>query len=295
MSIPIALQPQYAAANSTLCICLYVRRSDGDLGLFTSADVPVLLSGITTESGVALDGSYTQVLGLDVKSIESSASLAVDNTELSILAGEGNPVPADIRAGLWERAEFVIFECNYLDTSQGVRVLKRGTLGNLQQARELITVEFRGLSQAYQQMIGIAMSKTCRNRFGVNDGRRSFCPVDLADYTETVEVTAAASRLVFTLDSAQPDDWSGNGIVTFLDGDNAGQRRKVKSFVGGVVTLTEAADAVPEVGAMVEHQAGCRLRMLEDCRDKFDSILDFNGEAYLTGIDHLTAPTEAPE
>lgn len=291
--IPALLQPQYETSNPTLCTCAHVTRQDGQIERYTSIDRAVTLTGITTDSGVSLDGEYRPMRGLDLRNIEYSAELSVSNSEITLLVAEGADI--DVISGVFDRATVVLFDCNYLDTSQGVNVRMRGSLGNLSIGRNSITYELRGLRQAYQQMIGIAMSKTCRNRFGVNDGRRSFCPVDLADYTETVEVTAAASRLVFTLDSAQPDDWSGNGIVNFLDGDNAGQRRKVKSFVAGVVTLAEPADAPIEVGAMVEHQAGCRLRMLEDCRDKFDSILDFNGEAYLTGIDHLTAPTEAPE
>lgn len=293
--IPALLLADYQAPGAPLCVCLHVTRADGEVLRLTSTSVPLTITGETTESGVILDGTYRPTNGLDIKSLVSTASLAVDNTELNVLPDPVNVLSLQVTSGVWDGATFVLFRCNYEAPDHGVDVLKRGTTGNVRANRQLFTLEFRGLSQAYQQMIGIAMSKTCRNRFGVNDGRRSFCPVDLADYTETVEVTAAASRLVFTLDSAQPDDWSGNGIVKFLDGDNAGQRRKVKSFVAGVVTLAEPADAPIEVGAMVEHQAGCRLREFEDCRDKYEVILWFNGEAKMTGIDHLTAPTEAPE
>lgn len=87
-----------------------------------------------------------------------------------------------------------------------------------------------------------------------------------------------------------PDDWSAMGQVRFLTGANTGYRRKVKSLASGVITLTEALPFMPEVGDELEHIAGCRLRFAEDCRDKFDVALSFNGEPNLTGIDQLTTP-----
>lgn len=289
MSIPVALQPQYATGNSTLCSCLQVTRQDGVVVRITSIDRPVDIVA-TTESGVVLDGIYSPIVGLSVQSLVSSASLAVDNTEFGVLPDDALNLSVDIQTGLWDRATFVLFECNYLDTSQGVRVLKRGTTGDVKLNRGMHTIEFRGLSQALQQTITVLLSRTCRNRFGVNDGVRSRCPVNLADYTESALVTLDTSRLVFTTNTAMPDDWSAMGQVRFLTGANTGYRRKVKSLASGVITLTEALPFMPEVGDELEHIAGCRLRFAEDCRDKFHVALSFNGEPNLTGIDQLTTP-----
>lgn len=295
-TIPILLQPQYSGSNSTLAACLQVTRRDGVIERFTGADVPLVLTAIETpQSGVDLSGTYSPVQGLDVKSLVSSASLAVDNTEMAVLAGEQYAIAQELVLGLWDRASFVLFECNYLDPSDGVRVFKRGTIGDVRIGETQHVVEFRGNTQALQQTVAVALSKTCRNRFGRNDGVRSFCPIDLADWTDSVPVSAVTSRQVFTVTTARPTDWAGNGELIGTSGDNLGFRRKIKTQVLGVITLAEAMPFTVAVADTFDMVAGCRLRFAEDCRDKFDVALDFNGEPWATGQDVLTAPIPGAE
>ncbi len=150
-------------------------------------------------------------------------------------------------------------------------------------------VEFRSLTQALQQTQGIVTSKTCRARLG--DSR---CTKDLTSFTYSSTVTAAASSQVFTdAARAEADDWFAEGIVTFLTGDNAGLSQQVKAFAGRVFTLSLPMPFPVQVGDTFTAIAGCRRRLEEDCRDKFDNVVNFQGEPHLPGQDALSKPAEA--
>lgn len=291
--IPIALLPQYTGGSSTLCTCLWVRRADGQTILATGADIDVVIAGQTLSSGEVLDGTYAAAYGLDISAIASSALPSVDNLVLTVIPEDGDDqLVIDLQTGKFDNARFVIFECNYLSPSDGINVLRRGSTGDVTINRGVFSVEFRSLKQALQHPVGAALSKTCRYTLGLNNGFNSLCPVNLAAHTESVAVTAVSSRQVFTIASAQPNDWSGEGYVEFTSGDNAGYRYKVKTFASGVVTLTLPAHFTVGIGDALNHVAGCRKRHDEDCIAKFDAGVDFGGEPHATGIDHLTASPE---
>lgn len=294
-TIPVALASQYDDEHiSTLCTCLKITRQDGTTFSVTSADINVVISGVTLGSGDVLDGTYLAIHGLDVSAVVSSAGLAVDNLELSVIPEDGDEsLELDLQTGKFDNARFVLFECNYLSPSDGVNVIKRGSTGEAQINRGVYTIEFRGLKQALQQLLGAVTSKTCRYRLGVNDTYRSRCPVVIATFTEAVSVTAVTSRYVFTINTVKPDDWSGEGLIRFLTGENAGYECHVKSLVAGVVTLKQPAPFTITVGDTAQHVAGCRKRFEEDCRDKFNVAIDFGGEPHLPGIDHITAVPDA--
>ena len=59
-----------------------------------------------------------------------------------------------------------------------------------------------------------------------------------------------------------------------------------------LVTLVLAMPAAVQVGDTFSIVAGCRKR-LEDCRDKFDNVLNFRGEPHRPGVDALTAAPES--
>jgi hypothetical protein len=44
-----------------------------------------------------------------------------------------------------------------------------------------------------------------------------------------------------------------------------------------------------EVGDTFIPTVGCRKRLEEDCRDKFDNVLNFVGEPHRRGINNLTS------
>jgi uncharacterized phage protein (TIGR02218 family) len=135
--------------------------------------------------------------------------------------------------------------------------------------------------------------KTCRANFADFPEPRlnAPCRLDPADWTVAGEISTLTSNQVFADDSrSEPDDWFGDGILTWTTGLNAGYRQKVKTYTDdGEITLMLPMLFEVQVGDTYEMIAGCRKRLLEDCKAKFDNVLNFQGEPHLMGVDALVA------
>lgn len=273
-TIPIALAAHYEQPATTIACFLNIERSDDEVFGFTEVDVATTVAGDVYEPG------------LDVSELSISAGAEVDNLQISAVPdGPDDPALIDLLAGRWDGARFTLFECNWKAPADGVNVLRRGWIGNVSETRGGYSIELRGLKQAWQQAVGAVTSKTCRARLG-----DEACTVDLAPWTHDYEVTSVASRHVFTCtDADEADDYYGEGTATGVTGANAGFSQKVKTFAGGVFSLSLPMPFVITSGDTFRVVAGCRKRLLEDCRDKFDNVLNFQGEPHVPGADLLTA------
>lgn len=268
----------YALRTTTVATFLELTRRDNVVVRYTGADFDVVLDAQT----------WTTAQGLKASNLAVSSGAAVDSAELQIFPDGDDMLEADLLAGLWDFAAFRLFEANYLDPAGGINVLRRGWTGVAQAARTYYTIELRSLKQAWQQSVGAVTSKNCRSRLG--DDR---CLVDLGPFTHTYATTAVASKGVFTCAAAtEVDDFYGDGIVTGLTGANAGYSQKVKTFAAGVFILSLSMPFPVGVGDTFSCVAGCRHRLIEDCKTKFDNVPNFQGEPHVPGADLLTADPE---
>lgn len=280
-TIPIALEPQYISGSSTLCHCLRIERADGTIIAATSLDADIEVDGLT----------YSAVNGLDVSALVFQAGLAVNNLELTVIPDDtGDIAEADLLTGLWDNARFELFETNYLDPTDGKNVLLQGVMGEVTINRGAYTVEMRALSQFLNQPIGIVTSKTCRAILG-----DAGCTVDLAPFTVTGTLTGVTSRQVVT-DTArtEADDWFGNGRFTPTGGANVGYSRRVRAYSSDAFTFDLPFPYEFEAGDTYTAIAGCWNR-IEDCRDKFNNILNMQAEPHGRGIDVITSVPEPDE
>jgi hypothetical protein len=107
------------------------------------------------------------------------------------------------------------------------------------------------------------------------------------------EAADALNLPVVVRDSARAEalDYFTAGVITFTSGLNNGLSFKIKSHLAnGTMTLDIPAVAALAVGNTYSVVVGCTKRLAEDCRDKFDNVLNFGGEPHLPGIDQVTAP-----
>lgn len=275
-------------ASQTLCYCLQVVRTDGVVALFTSADSPVTVNTGDPD----FDGTYESATGLDVSDLVAQASLAVDNLEIIVHPDEATYPGVDILAGRWDGAEFRLFETDYVDPTN-VNPLKRGRTGEADTLRATNRFEFRGLKQALQQQLGSVTSKTCRYRFGSQSMPDGLCMLDLHEFRTTYLITAVASKRQFTCGAAaEAADYYKEGTALAVDGANENFSQKVRSFSAGVVTLALPMPYALQIGDAIELTAGCQKRLIEDCKTKFNNVLNFGGEPDVPGADILTGDPE---
>jgi uncharacterized phage protein (TIGR02218 family) len=279
-TIPIALEPQYSSGSSTLCHCLRIERADGTIIAATSLDADIEVDGLT----------YSGVNGLDVSALVFQAGLAVNNLELTVIPDDtGDITEADLLTGLWDNARFELFETNYLDPTDGKNVLLKGVMGEVTINRGAYTIEMRALSQFLNQPIGIVTSKTCRARLG-----DSACTIVLGPFTIPDEISVVTSRQVVSGTLVGSDDWYTEGTFTPTSGANVGYSRRVRAYASGAFTFDLPFPYEFEVGDTFVAVAGCRKR-IEDCRDKFNNILNMQAEPHGRGIDVITSVPEPDE
>ncbi|MFV3416294.1 DUF2163 domain-containing protein [Pseudomonas sp. NY15436] len=107
----------------------------------------------------------------------------------------------------------------------------------------------------------------------------------------TGTITAVTSQYQFQ-DSGrtEADDWFTAGEVLFTGGQNAGLAPiKIKqSTSGGQFYLHGGTYYMPQIGDTYMMIPGCRLRLSEDCRDKFSNVINFGGQPHVPSTSEYT-------
>lgn len=274
-TVDAALQAHYASGQTTLAWGIKITRKDAAVYGWTSHQRDVTIGAVLYQAGP----------GLDVAALSTSAGLAVDNSEMTVLPDDSTITILDILAGKWDGAAYELFRFNWAQAAPVRDVLQAGNLGPVQPRRGAYVVELRGLQQYLQQPVGSVSTKTCRARLG-----DAMCTVDLTGFTVTGTLTAVTSNSVFT-DTArtEADDYFAEGILTWTGGDNLGLAYKVKAYAADQFTLVVPPIAAVQVGDTYSVVAGCRKRIDEDCVAKFGNAVNFQGEPHRPTIDELTA------
>lgn len=266
-----ALAAHLQGEVTTLATCWKATRTDGVVFGFTDHTSDLVIDGVT----------YGAATGYTPTAISASSRLEVSNLDVSGLLDDTAITESDLHKGLWDFAAIEIFQVNYADLSMGRLDGARGWIGEVRINRGAFVAELRGLTQALQQTIGELYSAGCRAKLG--DAR---CKLDLTSFTFSTTVTSVTSRRQFIATAlTQPAGYFDYGLVTWTSGSNAGMTMDVKTFSGGEVLLQlpmpydiAASDAFTIV-------AGCQKRLTEDCKTKFNNVVNFRGEPYVPGID----------
>lgn len=273
ITISAALDAHLSSETTTLATCWKATLTNGTIYGFTDHTEPIVYAGTT----------YQADAGYSPSSITTSEALAVDNLEVVGMLSNDAIAEADIHAGLWDYAEIEIFQVNYSDLTQGALYLRKGTLGEVRTGRTVFSAELRGMTQKLQQTIGELYSPSCRATFG--DAR---CGVNLATYTFTGTVETVASNRQFT-DSGlvNANGYFEYGLITWTGGLNVGLSMEVKTYTVGAVLLQLPMPYPVQVGDNFSLVAGCGKRIIEDCKTKFNNVVNFRGEPYFPGTDQL--------
>lgn len=284
-TIPAALLAHYALGTTTLATAIRIERADGTILRLTSHDKDDIITGVDSE----INGTYLCDPGFVASAISIAVGCDVGNTELRTLHDGTVFGVEDILGDRWRNAEFRIFRYNYKSYSDGVDDLLAGTFGEMELQRGQVVIELHDLRRYLNHPIGDSSSKTCRYRLGDDRCRKDISFSD-TPFTVLFSVTNVTSKYVYR-DSAraEAEDYFGEGEVQWLTGDNAGASRKVKTYAAnGTFTMALPLFYDIQVGDTGIAIAGCRKRREEDCRDKFDNVLNFGGEPDRKGSDDLT-------
>lgn len=275
-SLTPGLQAHLATGTTTLCHCWRLVRRDSTVLGFTDHDENVSFAGTL----------YEAAAGFTASSVNTSATLAVDNLDVLGALASSHLSDADLAAGLFDNAEIEIWRVNWQDAGQRV-LLRKGNLGEVHRGSQSFTAEVRGLSHRLNQPTGQLFQYACDVDLG--DAR---CGVAIAGsaFTGTGTIVTVADNRQVTVSGLDgfADGWLARGLCTFTSGANAGEVLEVKAHTrrAGLVTLVfwHAPVQAPGVGVTLSVTAGCD-KQFSTCQEKFSNAASFRGFPHMPGND----------
>lgn len=266
------------------------------LWLLTNASGGVLrLTGNDQDVVVPGDGTYTAALGVVPSSIVSNAGLAVGSMDATGALADAGLAVEDIRAGLWDYAEFRVRTVDWSAPALGFCRESRGWLGQFKYDGFTYTAELRGLADKLNRSKAEIVQPGCHHTLG--DAK---CTVILGPYSTTSTVTAVTDQRQFDTGlsgatvnltpgttGAPPLDYFASGKVIWLTGANAGRSMEIKtSALDGELTLQLPMVGTIAPGDTFTAVAGCG-HGFEQCRNQFGNGINFGGCPEVPGIARL--------
>lgn len=181
-----------------------------------------------------------------------------------------------VASGVFDGARCYLFAVDWRNPVEDYEPITASTLGKTTLVDAAYRIEEMALLDALNQSVGKTYAPQCPKVFGGQEF--AGCKINLAAITATGTLTAVASARQIT-DSARTEaaDYWAWGTIQFTSGPNAGLKAlEIKSFAAGVITTFEPFYYLPQVGDSYTIVPGCRKR-LEDCRDKWNNVLNFGG------------------
>ena len=264
------LTAHIAGETTTLATCWKVTRKDGAVFGFTDFDRDLTIDGLV----------YQARTGYTRSAIHAISDLSVDNLDIESALDSDALAAPDLRAGIWDNAEVLIFLVNWNALSQGKIILKRGTIGQIELKDTVFKAELRGLTQALSQQIGELYTPDCRADLG--DKR---CQIALAALTVASTVTASTDHYGFS-DAArtEADGYWNSGLITWTSGANIGRKMEIRSFASGVFDLFLPMPSEIAVGDGYAAQPGCD-KSFSTCCSRYNNAVNFRGEPHVPGTD----------
>ena len=281
-AIPIQLQEALDSGASTLTMLLKVTPVRPG---FSSYGVTLTNRDIRYDDGEGLI-VYSASIGMVPSNLLATPNLSVDNADFQHLVPEFDvPISeADIRAGVYDYAEFTLMLVDYENLAAGHVVVHHGNLGQLRVKDGLsYWNELFGLSKQLKQSVCARYSRTCPATFGsqapgtpgATVTEEKYCGFDAESLWEPFEVTSVGDEptVEFT-DSALPFDSDGpvadiyhRGMVRWETGLNAGREYEVEgNTTGGTVSTMFAMDYPAQVGDTGLIRRGCNKISRDDAR-----------------------------
>ncbi|MDP1925775.1 MAG: DUF2163 domain-containing protein [Thiobacillus sp.] len=218
--------------------------------------------------------TYQTDSGYQFSGYASEANMSPGVMDLEGIAGIAGIDRDEIVSGVFDNARVYAFATTWTAPVVDEEPLGVAIMGKAIMMDDRYKAELMMLVDVLNQSVGNTYTPGCQKEFG-GQGYAG-CMVDLAPITVTGTLTSVTSNAVFRDSTrAEAADYFGAGTVAFTTGANAGLKpHKIKEHAAdGTITLHEPFHYAVAVGDAYVWVPGCRRR-LEDCRDKWNNILN---------------------
>lgn len=279
-TIPASVQSKLDSGVSTFACCWKLTRQDGVVMRFTNFHSDLIVGGNTFKANTAIVPS----------TLKQTNTPGIDNMTVSGIMSSVDITVKDILSGRYDFASVELSIVDYLDTEEGFFATISGSFGEIQSKNKEFETELRTLIQRLTQKIVEVTTRDCRViEFG--DER---CQYNANSVTWNSSVSGSMSPTRYSFRGSgsdvtgKPDKYFSRGKLIWTSGDNEGIKSEVKDFTGGtgLIELQRELKYDIQVGDEFTITAGCDRRF-ETCRDKFNNVINYQGEPFIRGTDYM--------
>lgn len=276
LGLSVGTRNQLTQPPITLCKLYKLTLGDGTIYRFTDHDRHIVVQG-PTDTGVQ---TYQASEALLASAVENSSGSVAPNLDLRVMYVDGL-TRNQMVSGLLDNARIIISITSWKNPSACVIPIHKGKLQRKDvDDKKQGTWGVKGLIKETDGLIVELFSEECRNQLG-----DIHCGVDLDGFTKTFTVDSVQSaNQQFT---AQFSETFPTGYFTIgycqLDGDTYPIEILNDEALGSNkmrITLVVPKFEVIEVGMIGAAVAGCKKRLITDCLQKFNNILNYRGEPF---------------
>lgn len=250
------------------CHGLRIECTNGLIVRLTDYPRDLLMGGNLYQS----DNGY-QFTGSQSGTSMSPGSMDLDG--IATITGIGRD---QIASGVFDSARLYVFATSWKTPVDNEEPIGAAILGRTTLEDDNYRIEMMSLVDALNQSVGRSYAPSCDKIFGGQT--YAGCKKDLGPLTVTGTITGVTSGSLFQDTSrTEVEDWFGAGTIHFTTGDNVGLKPlEIKSYAAnGTIETYEPAYYAVQIGDEYVMVPGCRKRLAEDCRDKYNNVLNNGG------------------
>lgn len=277
--------------NPCLAKLWTITRTDGVVLRFTDHDREIPHLGNLHSPAGGFDGSADRLEG----------ALKEHNKTLKGLIISDRITIEDLMGGIYDDAVVVEDLINWRYPWAGPIYTRRWWIDRIKFDGEYHEAEMSGPTRLLRNQVGDILSRTCRHRLGVFDPVTDIgCHVDVAGTFTDSSVTILGTldehnRMTMvvdplTLGGSRADGYFDDGVITFLDGANAGRSAIIKrwTMADSKIVLQHEMPFEIEPNATADLAKGC-LRTFSICKTEFNNGIEFGGKPHMPFVDRTLA------
>ena len=260
------MKPQFADSHYRV-MCLRIQPTIGSAIKLTQHP-----RDLTMSNGAI----YLSSSGYEFTGMQSATGTSPSVFDFEGIAGLAGIDRDTISSGVFDGARCYLFAVNWNTPVEDYEPVIASILGKTTLIDDRYKVEEMALIDALNQTTGKTYTAQCPKVFGGQEFAGCKKSIGALTATGTLTAVTSASQIGDALRAEASDYWA-YGTIQFTSGANAGLKpQEIRSFAAGVITTFEPFYYLPVVGDAYTIIPGCRKR-LEDCRDKFNNVVNFGG------------------
>lgn len=240
---------------------------------------------------------YEPASGMDASADRRESELREASHEFSGVISSDRIKSADVRAGRYRSAIVTEYIVDWRYPWGGALKTTTRWWDESSFSKEFWTAQMTGISRFLEHRVGIVATRTCSyDLFDPDTCRKS--PVGFTYIFVEITAVIGSDRRVFQGDSGVipnlGDDFFNSGTVAWTSGQNLGFVSEVRDYIttGRQFELQLPLAFAPSVGDAFTALPGCNKRKGGDCLNKYNNVVNFGGEPYMTSRDRaMQTPT----